>query len=90
MVLVAAVESSGFSAEYYHALKGNVMFEENCEGERRETVDELSDLLLVVQEMGQRLANETHGDAYAPVRELNELLHQARRKIEKIKAGKGL
>jgi transposase len=64
------------------------MFEETREGERRETVYELSDLLLVVQEMGQRLANETHGDAYAPVRELNELLHQARQQIEIIKARK--
>jgi len=35
--------------------------------------------------MGLRPANETHGDAYAPVRELNELLHQARLQIEKIK-----
>jgi len=64
------------------------MFEETREGERRETVYELSDLLLVVQEMGQRLANETHGDAYAPARELNELLHQARQQIEIIKARK--
>ena len=64
------------------------MFEETREGERRETVYELSDLLLVVQEMGHRLANESHGDAYAPVRELNELLHQARQQIEIIKARK--
>ena len=62
------------------------MFEESREGERRETIYELSDLMLVMQEMGQRLANETHGEAYAPVRELNELLHQARVQIEKIKA----
>ena len=65
------------------------MFEETREGERRETVYELSDLLLVAQEMGQRLATETHGDAFAPVRELNELLHQARQQIEMIKARKG-
>ena len=65
------------------------MFEETHEGERRETVYELSDLLLVVQEMGQRLANETHGEAYAPVQELNELLHLARQQIEKIKARRG-
>ena len=64
------------------------MFEETREGERRETVYELSDLLLVVQEMGHRLANESHGDAYAPVRELNELLHKARQQIEIIKARK--
>ena len=46
------------------------MLNETREDERRETVDELSDLLLVVQEMGQRLAVETHGDSYSQVREL--------------------
>ena len=62
------------------------MFEETREEEQRETVFELSDLLVVAQEMGQRLANETHGDSYALVRELNELLHQARMQTEKIRA----
>jgi hypothetical protein len=62
------------------------MFEETREGERRETVFELSDLLVVVQEMGQRLANETHGDSYSQVRELNELLHRARLQVDKIRA----
>ena len=62
------------------------MFEETREGERRETIYELSDLMLVMQEMGQRLANETHGNAYAAVRELNEILHRARLQIEQIKA----
>ena len=66
------------------------MFEETREGERHETIYELADLMLVAQEMGQRLANETHGEAYAPVRELNELLHQARMQVEKIKADKAL
>ncbi|MFW6387403.1 MAG: hypothetical protein ACOC0G_01860 [Thermodesulfobacteriota bacterium] len=28
--------------------------------------------------MGHRLADETHGDSYAVVRELNETLHHAR------------
>ena len=60
------------------------MFEDTHEGERRQTIYALSDLLLVAQEMGQRLANETHGDAYALVRELNEILHQARLQIEEI------
>ena len=46
--------------------------------ERTETIRELSDLLFVVQEMGHRLANETHGDPYALVNELNKTLHQAR------------
>jgi len=50
---------------------------ETFEGEKRETVEELLSLLLVVQKMGRRLAYETHGDAYNAVRELNELLQQA-------------
>jgi hypothetical protein len=58
--------------------------EETLEGERRETIQELSDLLFVVQEMGRRLANETHGESYDLVRELNELLHQARAKLDLI------
>ena len=61
------------------------MFEETREGERRQTIYELSTLLLVVQEMGRRLANETHGDDYEPVRELNETLHQARLQIDRIR-----
>lgn len=61
------------------------MLDGTNEGERLETIDELTDLLVVVQEMGRRLANETHGDAYANVRELNELLHQARRQMVKIR-----
>ena len=65
------------------------MLDGTREGERRETIDELSDLLAVVQEMGHRLADETHGDAYAKVRALNELLHQARSQLNKIKDDTG-
>ena len=54
------------------------------EEERRETINELSDLLFVVQEMGRRLANETHGDSYEVVREVNEMLHRVREKIRQI------
>lgn len=54
------------------------------ENERQETIHELSDLLYVVQDMGQRLANETHGEAYTQVRELNERLHQIRVFLAKI------
>lgn len=61
------------------------MLDGSRESERLETIDELSDLLVVVQEMGRRLADETHGDAYAKVRELNELLHQARLQLSRIK-----
>jgi hypothetical protein len=61
------------------------MLNETREGERRETIDELSDLLLVVQEMGRRLADETHGNSFSQVRKLNELLHQTRLQLTKIK-----
>lgn len=60
--------------------------DDSQEQERRETVEEISELLAVVQEMGRRLANETHGNSYALILELNELLHQARAKIEQIQA----
>lgn len=60
--------------------------DESQEQERRETAEEISELLSVVQEMGRRLANETHGAPYELVLELNELLHQARAKIELIQA----
>lgn len=59
--------------------------DETPRGERRETIEELSKLLLVVQEMGRRLAYETHGETYDLVRELNALLHQARAKMDLIR-----
>jgi len=52
--------------------------DETQEGERKETLEELSELFLVVQQMGHRLSNETHQEAYDLVQELNALLHQAR------------
>jgi hypothetical protein len=58
---------------------------ETMEDERRETINELSHLFFVVQEMGRRLANETHGSPYSDVRQLNELLHQAHIQLAKIK-----
>lgn len=61
------------------------MLDGTREGERRETADELINLLSVAQEMGRRLADESHGDSYAKVRELNELLHQARVTLNGIK-----
>ncbi len=61
-------------------MRGN----ETLEGEKRETVEELLSLLLVVQNMGRRLAYETHGDSYNAVRELNELLQQACKTTELI------
>lgn len=61
------------------------MVDETREGERRETIDELADLLYVVQEIGLRLADETHGDSYSKVSELNVRLHQIRILLAKIK-----
>ena len=63
------------------------MLVETREGERRETIYELSDLLHVVQVMGRRLADETHGDSYSQVRTLNELLQQTNFQLTKIKNG---
>lgn len=59
--------------------------EEDTEAGRRETMQELADMLSLVQEMGQRLANETHGEAYELVQELNETLHNARGKLDLIR-----
>jgi hypothetical protein len=52
--------------------------------ERFEALEELSQLFGVVQAMGLRLADETHGASYDDVRDLNEILHQARKKIDLI------
>jgi ElaB/YqjD/DUF883 family membrane-anchored ribosome-binding protein len=60
------------------------MLDGTRESERQETINELSDLLVVVQEMGRRLADESHGEAYSRVRELNELLHQVRVQLSRI------
>jgi len=64
-----------------------MQIDDSQEQERHETVEELSALLFVVQEMGRRLANETHGASYELILELNEVLHQARTQIELIQAG---
>lgn len=65
------------------------MLSDTRESERKETIDELSDLLHVVQKLGQRLATETHGDAYDLVRDLNELLHQARGQLDRVRGDSG-
>jgi hypothetical protein len=51
---------------------------------RRETLAVLVEYLSLTQRTGQWLANETHGDAYSRVRELNEHLHQAQCKLRDI------
>lgn len=53
--------------------------------EQTETAREVAGILRLSQEMGQRLARETHGDLYDDVLELNHLLHQARNRAESIR-----
>jgi hypothetical protein len=53
--------------------------------ESRETINEMSVLLSIAQKKGYRLAIELHGESYASIRELNELLRQARQKMELIR-----
>ena len=54
--------------------------------QRNETLHELNDLLRVVQEMGRRLGNETHGPEFDDVRVLNDYIHQARTLVEQMQA----
>ncbi|WP_244947509.1 hypothetical protein [Cellvibrio japonicus] len=54
--------------------------------EQRETARELAELLRLAQEMGRRLANETHGEMYDDVRLLVSLLHQTRAQADVIDA----
>lgn len=58
---------------------------ETMSGARRETIEEMSGLLYVLQEMGSRLANETHGEAYDLISDLNLQLHQVRATLLLIK-----
>jgi hypothetical protein len=56
------------------------------EQDRQEAVIELAELVHLAQETGRRLANESHGEQYDLVREVNELLHRIRVQIELIQA----
>lgn len=58
---------------------------ESPRGERRETIEEMSDTIALIQKMGQRLAYETHFDEYDQVAELNLTLHQARLQMDRIR-----
>ena len=53
--------------------------------ERHETIEELTQLLTVLQQMGRRLATETHEAAYDDVLKLNEIFHQAHLQIAVIR-----
>jgi hypothetical protein len=52
--------------------------------ERVDHIDQLSKLLSVMQDVGRKLANESHGRSYDRARELNEILHMAREQISAI------
>lgn len=54
--------------------------------EQRETALELADVMRLAQEMGRRLANETHGELYDDVRLMLNLLHQTRAQADVINA----
>lgn len=47
-------------------------------------IEQLSKLLVMVQDVAYKLANESHGRCYDQVRELNEILHLARVQIGEI------
>lgn len=51
---------------------------------RADMIDQLAKLLSVTQDMGRRLANESHGRSYDRVREFNEILHLAREQLTAI------
>lgn len=63
-----------------------MMNPEQLQEEQRETARELAELLRLGQEMGRRLANETHGELYDEVRLLLSLLHQVRAQADVIDA----
>jgi hypothetical protein len=63
--------------------QGAIMHAE--ETARCEVLEELSLLFVVVQQLGRALENKSHGYLHHQARELNELLHQARRKLEQFK-----
>jgi len=56
------------------------------QSDRHQVIRELFELFVTVQQMGQVFANTSHGAAHNSARELNELLHQVRLKIEEIHA----
>ncbi|PHM18939.1 MAG: hypothetical protein CK604_15190 [Curvibacter sp. PD_MW3] len=56
------------------------------QSDRHQVIRELFELFVTVQQMGQVFANTSHGAAHNNARELNELLHQVRLKIEEIHA----
>ncbi len=54
--------------------------------DRSATLEEISLLFMAIQQLGQVLANHTHGASYRYARELNELLYQARKRLDAMQA----
>lgn len=52
--------------------------------ERADHIDQLSKLLSVMQDVGRKLADESHGRSYDKVREFNQILHLARERLDAI------
>jgi hypothetical protein len=52
--------------------------------DRSDLIEQLAKLLSVTQDMGRKLANESHGRSYDRVREFNEILHLAREQLTAI------
>lgn len=46
--------------------------------ERKETIEELNDLIRLAEEAAQRLAHESHFDSYGEAHQLLDILHRAR------------
>lgn len=46
--------------------------------ERGETIEELSDLIRLAEEVAQRLAHESHRESYDEAHQLLDILHRAR------------
>jgi hypothetical protein len=82
------MDGDDFERREYQRRQGERREGERRESERRETIRELGDIVSVVQEMGRRLADETHGEAYEEVRRLNLMLHEVRLQIERIEAAR--
>lgn len=54
--------------------------------ERIEALDEIYMLFVVVQQLGRKLEEHSHGYLYHHAHEFNEALHRARRRLDLIRA----
>lgn len=59
--------------------------ESTASWEREQTIDELNDLIRLAEQAAQRLAHESHFEAYGEARALLDMLHRARTAAEIIR-----